>query len=68
MEKYKAQTSATARNSNEPTSDLGRLQRYLKTTINSIMYGINLSVKENIRSIDRATQAFENVPKVIRSR
>ena len=30
------------------------------------MHGITLSIKENIRSIDRATQALENVPKVIR--
>ena len=37
-----------------------------KETISLIMHGINLRIKENIRSIDRDTQAFENVPKVIR--
>ena len=37
-----------------------------KATISLIMHGIILSIKENIRSIDRATQALENVPKVIR--
>ena len=30
------------------------------------MHGIIVRIKENIRSIDRATQALENVPKVIR--
>ena len=37
-----------------------------KETISLIMHGINLSIKENIRSIDRLTQALENIPKVIR--
>ena len=37
-----------------------------KAMTSSIMHGIILSIKENIRSIDRATQALENVPKVHR--